>query len=39
MAELLKSTSVDVFISNGLFIDIGIPDDYLIAQTKLAHLA
>jgi len=27
----------DLFISDGQFIDIGIPEDYLLAQAKLAH--
>ncbi len=35
---LLQHTIVDVFISNGFFIDIGVPKDYQLAQLKLAHL-
>ena len=37
LPEILQ-TNVEVFISNGLFIDIGVPDDYLRAQKLLANV-
>ena len=37
----LQATSLgfDVFVTQGLFIDIGVPDDYARAQTELAAYA
>jgi len=34
----LQRLKVDAFITHGRFIDIGMPDDYLLAQTALAGL-
>lgn len=34
----LQSTRFDGFITHGRFIDIGVPDDYVLAQTELAGL-
>lgn len=36
LANAVLGMPVDVFVSNGHFIDIGIPDDYSRAQTELA---
>lgn len=36
-AQAVKTDSVDVFETQGLFIDIGVPEDYLRAQTLLAN--
>lgn len=38
LVNLVAQTEVDVFVTEGLFIDIGIPDDYNLAQTLLAEL-
>ena len=35
--EVSRAT-VDVFVTEGMFIDIGIPEDYAHAQTLLAAL-
>lgn len=37
-ARAVKTESVDVFETQGFFIDIGVPEDYLRAQTLLAYL-
>lgn len=34
----LQSTRFDGFVTQGSFIDIGVPDDYVLAQTELAGL-
>lgn len=34
----LQSTRFDGFVTHGRFIDIGVPDDYALAQTELAGL-
>lgn len=34
----LQSTRFDGFVTQGRFIDIGVPEDYLLAQTELAGL-
>lgn len=36
LAEAVRQQHFDVFITDGLFIDIGVPEDYALAQTKLA---
>ena len=36
--KFLDSIRFDGFITTGLFIDIGVPEDYLLAQTALAGL-
>ena len=36
LVNLVAQTDVDVFLTEGLFIDIGIPSDYKLAQTLLA---
>lgn len=36
LAQAVKAEPVDVFETQGLFIDIGVPEDYLRAQTVLA---
>jgi D-glycero-alpha-D-manno-heptose 1-phosphate guanylyltransferase len=36
LADVVRQTPVDVFVTEGLFIDIGIPEDYTRAQTLLA---
>jgi D-glycero-alpha-D-manno-heptose 1-phosphate guanylyltransferase len=38
LVNLVIQTEVDAFITEGLFIDIGIPADYMLAQTLLADL-
>lgn len=38
-AKIVAAEPVDVFETSGLFIDIGIPEDFLRAQEILAHLA
>lgn len=38
LVKLVAETEVDVFITEGLFIDIGVPADYMLAQTLLADL-
>ena len=35
-AQVVKTRAVDVFVTQGVFIDIGVPEDYLRAQTLLA---
>jgi D-glycero-alpha-D-manno-heptose 1-phosphate guanylyltransferase len=37
-AEYLQRIQFDGFVTHGRFIDIGVPDDYLLAQTELAGL-
>lgn len=36
LAEAVKRQRIDVFITEGMFIDIGVPEDYARAQTELA---
>lgn len=36
LVKAVQQMSVDVFVTEGLFIDIGIPEDYVRAQTLLA---
>lgn len=36
--KYLQGIQFDGFVTNGLFIDIGVPDDYMLAQTVLAEL-
>ncbi len=36
LAKLINQTQVDLFVTTGQFIDIGIPEDYQRAQTELA---
>lgn len=36
LVNLVAQNDVDVFVTEGLFIDIGIPSDYILAQTLLA---
>jgi D-glycero-alpha-D-manno-heptose 1-phosphate guanylyltransferase len=36
--ELLPPLSLRTFVSSGQFIDIGVPEDYLLAQKELARL-
>jgi D-glycero-alpha-D-manno-heptose 1-phosphate guanylyltransferase len=38
LVPLVRSDKVDLFVTEGQFIDIGIPDDYWRAQTLLAPL-
>ena len=38
LVNLVARTEVDVFVTKGLFIDIGIPSDYTLAQKLLADL-
>lgn len=38
LLALLKETPVDIFITKGRFIDIGIPEDFLLAQSELIDL-
>jgi D-glycero-alpha-D-manno-heptose 1-phosphate guanylyltransferase len=38
LSNAVPQTPVDVFVTEGLFIDIGIPEDYARAQTLLAEL-
>lgn len=39
LADAVRQMTVDVFVTEGLFIDIGIPEDYVRAQTLLAGVA
>lgn len=39
LAHAVRRTPVDVFVTKGLFIDIGIPEDYTLAQTLLGSVA
>lgn len=34
----VANTKVDVFVTDGVFIDIGVPEDYLTAQSLLANV-
>jgi D-glycero-alpha-D-manno-heptose 1-phosphate guanylyltransferase len=36
--EYLQRIQFDGFVTRGRFIDIGVPDDYMLAQTELAGL-
>jgi D-glycero-alpha-D-manno-heptose 1-phosphate guanylyltransferase len=36
LSQAVNERSFDAFITNGLFIDIGVPDDYALAQTLLS---
>lgn len=36
LTSIVKTKPIDVYITNGKFIDIGVPEDYLRAQTELA---
>ena len=36
--KYLQRIRFDGFVTHGLFIDIGVPDDYALAQTALAGL-
>jgi D-glycero-alpha-D-manno-heptose 1-phosphate guanylyltransferase len=36
LGPMVSSRQVDVFVSGGIFIDIGVPEDYLRAQSLLA---
>lgn len=38
LADLVVRAKVNVFVTEGLFIDIGVPSDYMLAQTLLADL-
>jgi D-glycero-alpha-D-manno-heptose 1-phosphate guanylyltransferase len=38
LVPLVNHTQVEAFQTKGLFIDIGVPADYLLAQTLLANL-
>ncbi len=37
-AQIVKTNPVDLFLTSGKFIDIGIPEDYMIAQSELKQL-
>jgi D-glycero-alpha-D-manno-heptose 1-phosphate guanylyltransferase len=37
LAEAVQREPVDVFVTDGQFIDIGVPEDYARAQTELAN--
>jgi D-glycero-alpha-D-manno-heptose 1-phosphate guanylyltransferase len=37
LAKAVPSKEFDVFITQGKFIDIGVPEDFLLAQTELAN--
>jgi D-glycero-alpha-D-manno-heptose 1-phosphate guanylyltransferase len=37
-SQYVKENPIDLFIATGKFIDIGIPEDYLIAQTELKDI-
>lgn len=37
LAKTVCHSSLDLFVTNGQFIDIGIPEDFLRAQTELAN--
>jgi D-glycero-alpha-D-manno-heptose 1-phosphate guanylyltransferase len=37
LASAVSQGEFDVFITKGLFIDIGVPEDFLLAQTELAN--
>lgn len=39
LAHAVQTMAFQAFVTQGLFIDIGVPDDYLRAQTMLAHIA
>ncbi len=39
LMQYLPKLHFDVFITQGLFIDIGVPDDYQKAQKKLSYYA
>jgi D-glycero-alpha-D-manno-heptose 1-phosphate guanylyltransferase len=39
LANAVRQMPVNVFVTKGLFIDIGIPDDYAQAQILLKGLA
>lgn len=39
LGRIVSETPVDVFITHGYFIDIGVPEDYARAQTELARFA
>lgn len=36
LAHVVKTERIDVFVTGGMFIDIGVPEDYLRAQTELS---
>jgi len=38
LADAVQQIVFKAFVTQGLFIDIGVPDDYIRAQTMLAHL-
>ena len=38
LTHAVQTIEFKAFVTQGLFIDIGVPDDYLRAQTMLAHL-
>jgi D-glycero-alpha-D-manno-heptose 1-phosphate guanylyltransferase len=38
LTDLVVQAKVNVFVTEGLFIDIGVPSDYMLAQTLLADL-
>jgi D-glycero-alpha-D-manno-heptose 1-phosphate guanylyltransferase len=37
LVKAVRITRFDLFITKGYFIDIGIPDDYRLAQTTLGR--
>lgn len=39
LAHAVQTTTFKTFVTQGLFIDIGVPEDYRMAQTILAHLS
>ena len=39
LAHAVQTTTFKTFVTQGLFIDIGVPEDYRMAQTMLAHLS
>jgi D-glycero-alpha-D-manno-heptose 1-phosphate guanylyltransferase len=37
LAKAVVHAPIDIFVTDGQFIDIGVPEDFLLAQTELAH--
>lgn len=37
LAKIVTQAPIDLFVTSGQFIDIGVPEDFLLAQTELRH--
>ena len=38
LADAVRNRRFDAFVTNGQFIDIGVPEDFALAQTELMHV-